>query len=103
MRVQIFIVHIVFGTDIHVFDASLDIYHYFLGVDTLITHSWVMVVSSQISCIFFSVQYFLFLDTTSRSVGTRVVCISSGLCLFYFSAFILIYVLLRLELRLVGV
>ena len=62
-----------------------------------------MVVSGQISCNFLSVQYFLFLDMTSRSVGTRVVYIFSGLCLLYFSAFILIYVLLRLVLRLVGV
>ena len=96
------VVHIIFGTDIHVYDASLDIHHYFWGVDTLITHSWVMVVSSQSYCISLLVQYFIFLPRRPNLWKTRV-CIYSGLWMIYFPAFILDISLLRLELRLVGV
>ena len=52
---------------------------------------------------FCSVTYFIFWTPTSRSVGTRVVYIYSGLWLFYFSTLVFDYVLLRPKLRLVGV
>ena len=45
-------------------------HHYFGGVDTLITYSWVMVVSSLWYCIPYSLLFlYIILGTTSRFVG----------------------------------
>ena len=64
-----------------------------LGVDTLITYSWIMVVSSQLYCISCSVTISItFWDTTSWLVGVacHVVCISACYLLSFASVAICI-------------